>query len=98
MAVLTITECDALLEVSLGRMQIAKMPAVAEQQVVIAGGSNPSAAFNPRTKFVRLHAGAACSVAWGDSPVAVSGNCPLEGGQTEYFGVNPGQKLAVIQT
>lgn len=98
MAKLTITEFSLLTETSLGRTQIVRTPPVVEQQLLISGVSNPSAAFNPATVIVRLKTDTACSIAWGASPVATSGMCPLEVGQTEYFGVVPGRKLAVIAT
>lgn len=98
MAKLTVTEFSLLTETSLGRTQTVKAPPVTEQQLGISGASNPSAAFNARTVVVRLKTDTACSIAWGSAPVAVSGNCPMEAGQTEYFGVNPGDKVAVITT
>jgi hypothetical protein len=55
-----------------------------------------SAAFNAATKIVRLHTDAICSVAFGAAPVAAATNARLAAGATEYFGVSPGSKVAVI--
>jgi hypothetical protein len=71
-------------------------PATAEQQVAIGGGSVQSAAFASTTRFVRLHADAACRIAFGVNPTAAGTSRRLAAGQTEYFGVIGGQKVAVI--
>ena len=74
---------------------IPAVPPVAEQKITI-GVTTQSAAFNAATKMVRLHAEAACCVEFGADPIATTDNMRLAAGQTEYFGVSPGQKLAVI--
>jgi hypothetical protein len=74
-----------------------KEPSVTEQTpVVIGAGSLQSAAFNAKTKFVRIHTDAICSVAFGTSPTATANSKRLAANSTEYFGVTPGDKLAVI--
>lgn len=71
---------------------------VAEQTLSIGGGSVPSAAFNTRTKFVRIHTDAICSLAWGLNPTATITNMRMAANQTEYFGVPEAgsYKVAVI--
>jgi len=72
-------------------------PPITEQTVAIGGGSTPSAAFNANTAFVRLHADAICSLAWGTSPTATTSKMRMAAGQTEYFAVpQTGYKVAVI--
>ena len=76
--------------------QIGGTPPQAEQTVSIGGASVPSAAFGSRTRMVRIHTDAICSIAWGQSPVATTVNMRLAANQTEFFGVTPGFKVAVI--
>lgn len=78
-------------------IQAAMQPAVTDQApVAIAAGSAQSAAFNALTNLVRVHTDAICSIAIGVNPVATAATARMAAGQTEYFGVVPGQKLAVI--
>lgn len=71
-------------------------PSLAEQTVAIGAGSVQSAAFNAKTKFVRLHTDAICSVKFGSNPTATATTPRLAANSTEFFGVAPGHKVAVI--
>lgn len=72
-------------------------PPVASQTVAIGGSSTQSAAFNSATYMIRIHADAICSILiGGTNPVATTTNARFVAGQTEYFLVKPGDKLAVI--
>lgn len=71
-------------------------PAVTTQKVAIGGTSTQSAAFSERTQFIRVHADAICSVAFGADPTATAGAMRLAANQTEFIGVRAGDKLAVI--
>lgn len=73
-----------------------RTPPVAEQTVAIGGASAQSAAFNAATQVVRVHADAICSIAFGANPTATASTMRMAAGQTEYFAVNPGDKIAVI--
>lgn len=69
-----------------------------EQVVNITGSSSASAAFQTSTILVRVHADAICSVkVGGTSPTATTTCARLVAGQTEYYAVQPGEALAVIQ-
>lgn len=108
MATLYITEFQALGQAGLptngygpnGPTQAAQQPPVAaDQTVAIAAGSASSAAFNAATVLVRLHTDAICSVLFGlpgATPTALTTSARMVAGQTEYFGVLPGMKVAVI--
>ena len=96
MAVLYITEYQRLAAAQGAQVAAGQEPSVAEQNVAIGAGSLASAAFNARTNFVRLHSDAICSVAFGAAPTAVATAKRMAANQTEFFGVNPGQKVAVI--
>lgn len=71
-------------------------PALADLQVAITAGSVQSAAFPDNTRLVRVHADAVCRVAFGDNPTAAATTKRMAAGATEYFGVRPGHKIAVI--
>ena len=96
MAVLYVTEYQRLGLAQGIAVAAGHEPAVAQQAVAIGAGSVASAAFNARTNFVRLHCDAICSVAFGATPTAVTTAERLASGQTEFFAVNPGDKVAVI--
>lgn len=96
MAVLYITEFNAIGGGGNFPVGGAYQPPVAEQTVAIGGGSAQSAAFNTNTLFVRLHTDAICSIEFGVSPSATTTTARMAANQTEYFNVVPGQKVAVI--
>lgn len=96
MAVLFISEYDNVARDNVGMVQAGQEPAIATQTVAIGGASAQSAAFNANTKFVRLHTDAICSVAFGANPTATASTARMAANQTEFFGVRPGQKVAVI--
>jgi hypothetical protein len=80
-----------------GVVLIGAEPAIADQVVGIGGGSVQSVAFSATTHFVRVHTDTICNVAFGQNPVAVAnGSARLAANQTEFFGVRPGDKIAVI--
>lgn len=72
-------------------------PAYVEQvPVVIGAGNLVSAAFGGATRLIRVHTDVICSIAIGSAPVADVNTMRMAAGQTEYFGVKPGHKIAVI--
>jgi hypothetical protein len=99
-AVLYVAEFAEMLIGPAGRVgQVPAMPPLAEQTVAIGGASAPTTnAFNAKTRMVRLHTDAICSVAFGTAPTATSANMRLAANQTEYVGVPLGAsyKVAVI--
>jgi hypothetical protein len=98
MAVLSVWEFSEI--VARGGVLIGRAPGVLQQPPVsIGGGSTQSAAFNAATAYIRLNCDTACCIAIGQNPVAVQpGVGRMATNQTEYFGVNPGDKVAVIAT
>lgn len=77
--------------------QVARAPAVVEQTVAIGVSSAQSAAFNASTGLVRIHCDVVCNVKVGGAdPTATTSTLRLAAGQTEYFRVEPGAKVAVI--
>lgn len=77
--------------------QAAHEPSLVEQTpVVIGAGSLQSAAFGDDTFLVRIHTDSICSIAFGEDPIATTNSKRMVNGQTEYFTVAPGHKVAVI--
>lgn len=89
MAICDITEYEDLAIDGQGKIiPIGREPATANNPVAIGGGSVQSAIFNARTKFIRVHADAACRVEIGVDPTAVNNVSKRIGANgTEYFGV-----------
>lgn len=77
-------------------MPVGQKPGVANQAITVTGSSQQSALFNAEARLVRLHAQVACHIAVGSNPTATTNSMRLAEGQTEYFGVVPGHRLAVI--
>ena len=96
MAFLYIWEFSDVLALS-DKLMAASAPGILQQTpVAIAAGSAQSAAFSGATKFIRVHTDVICSINIGFNPTATAQNARLAANQTEYFGVWPGQQVAVI--
>ena len=64
-------------------------PPIAEQKLVNTGGSVVSAAFNAKTRIVRMHTDSICSIKIGSgTPVATTNTGRLAAGTTEYFAID----------
>lgn len=96
MATLYISEYS---EASFGQvargLPIASEPPITEQTVAI-GTEADSSAFNAKTKVIRVHCDAICSILIGSAPTATTANKRLPADHTEYFAVQPGHFLSVI--
>lgn len=100
MAVLYIAEFTDLPVFQGNSVPAPRMPPVAEQTVAI-GAETDSAAFNAKTRVIRVHADAICSIVIGTgNPAATTSNMRLAANSTEYFSVRPdldsGLKLSVV--
>lgn len=82
-------------------VQAGQEPALAVQKLAIGAGSVASASFNAEASFVMVHTDAICHVAFGSAkdsdPTATSSYTRMAAGETRFFGVVPGARLAVIQ-
>lgn len=67
---------------------------VVEQPLMTSAGTSP--AFGQYSRLVRVHTDAPIKVSIGGAPGATSASPRLAANQTEYFSVNPGDKLAWI--
>jgi hypothetical protein len=72
-------------------------PARAIQQIPVGIASAQSAAFDSATRFVRVHTDTTIRIVFGSDPVASASSARMVANSTEFFGVIPGMKLAVIQ-
>lgn len=70
-------------------------PGLAIQEVVFAA-STQSTPFSAKTKFIRVHVKTSASFEFGVNPVATSAHPRISAGVTEFFGVEPGHKVAFI--
>lgn len=77
-------------------LQIASEPPIAEQTLAMTGTSAQSSAFNAQTRVIRVHTDAICSVLVGSNPTATTAKKRLPADHTEYFAVQPGDKIAGI--
>lgn len=77
-------------------VQAARQPSVARQAIAFTGTAGTSAAFNAKTNLVRIHADSLCSYAFGTAPVATTAFPRLAAGVSEYFQVNPLDKVSAI--
>jgi hypothetical protein len=77
--------------------QAAKGPSNRNQTVAIGATSVQSTAVKSNTRLVRLHCDIPCHVEIGGAnPTATTSSPRMVGGQTEYFYVAAGAKVAVL--
>lgn len=90
MTIMTITEYERVVETSRGAAPVGVEPAHAIQVVTFTATAGVSAAFNARTKFVRIAVSGNANILFGANPTAVTdASTRLAAGQTEYFGTDP---------
>jgi hypothetical protein len=101
MAFLTVTEFAApFVDIDRG-LPMMLGPKTAQNNVAIAAGSAQSNAFAATTRAIRVETDSICCVeVGGTNPVAIAvgatGTSRMVAGQTEYYYVKPGEKIAVI--
>lgn len=92
MAKLWIAEFARLQRDDRAEMQAPENPPLAEQVIDYSGGEAKTAnPLNAKTRLIRVHTDAACSIAIGSkaapTPAATTSTMRLAAGQTEYFGI-----------
>lgn len=95
MATLYITEYAESGYIASG-VPVGREPSLACQTVAIGGSSTQSSAFGNKTRLIRVHTDAICSILVGTNPTATAAKSRMAANQTEYFQVDPAAKLAVI--
>lgn len=86
-----------------GAVEVAAGDPIQENKVAIGGVSTPSVVLvgNRRKRHrVRVFADTNCFATWGESPIAKDDGTdgrPLEAGSAEYFDIEAGHKIAVIE-
>jgi hypothetical protein len=78
-----------------GVPQAARLPGTTNV-VTFTTSSVQSAVFGANTRFVRVVSDVAACLAYGSNPTATTSGLRLAAESPEYFGVTPGQRLAVI--
>ena len=97
MSTMYISEYEELASSENGMVQAGREPSVTTQKVTFTGTAGASAAFNSRTKFIRVSCDAAAFLAFGLDPTAVTAtDLPVQASTPEYFGVIPGQKISAV--
>jgi hypothetical protein len=76
--------------------QVAPEPPLVEQTVAISASVAASSAFGGNTRVIRVNTDATCSILVGSNPTATTAKKRLPADTTEYFGVQPGDKISVI--
>jgi hypothetical protein len=97
MSTLYISEFKSLGSIGTHNVNAAPMPPLVEQTVAIGAGSLQSNAFGANTQVIRVCADSVCSIEIGANPTATATTARIPANVPEYFAVQPGQKLAVIQ-
>lgn len=69
---------------------------ITNNNIAITGGSLQSNPFSANTFLIRVHSDAICSILVGTNPTVSTSDARMAANQTEYFGVQPGQIIAVI--
>lgn len=79
-------------------VQAGAEPAIADQTISTSGTSAQSNAFNVNTRVIAISTSAAQAHAclFGDNPTATTSNLRLPANNIIFFGVKPGQKVALI--
>jgi hypothetical protein len=78
-------------------LPMARGPKTAQNNQTIGGTSTNGNAFAATTYMIRVHTDAICSVeVGGTSPTATAASSRMVAGQTEYYYVTPGHKIATI--
>ena len=76
---------------------VAKAPGVAQQTVGISGSAAASSEFNAQTSFIRVTTDATCSIDIGPMAKASTSTPRMSANTVEYFAVNPGDVLSVVE-
>ena len=98
MAILYLTELNAIGGGGNHPVSGGQWPPVTEQVVNITGASVQSAVLNNNTTLLRINVDVACSIAIGPNPIATVVKARLAANQTEYFSIPRGlnYQVAVI--
>ena len=105
MAILHISEYNAIHSTNVGDnpvsgdgvAQTVKEPSIATQAITFSTIAS-SAAFNDATRIIRVVSDGQCYIKFGSNPAAVTAvSMLMPAFGVEYFGVDPGDKISVIE-
>lgn len=83
-------------DAAVGNMPVRAAPFRASQTGVVGATSVQSAAFSGATNFVSVQSDEACHVVFGKNPTSTTAGFKIAAGDTQDFGVEPGDKVAWI--
>lgn len=91
-----ITEFSDMQQLTGHLIGAANQPDIATQVVDYTSAHAESAAFNVKTKFIRIHVDSIASIKFGTAPVATTSHPRMAAGATEYYGVRAGDIVSVV--
>jgi hypothetical protein len=77
-------------------LPVVEMPPLATLKITNGGTSTQGAVFNAATRMIGVHTDAIISIAVGVNPTATTNDKRMAANTTEYFFVEAGQRIAVI--
>lgn len=77
-------------------LPVVELPPLATQRITNGATSVQSLAFNAQTRMIGVHTDAIVSIAVGANPTATTNDKRMAANTTEYFFVEAGQRIAVI--
>lgn len=97
MATIYVSEYTSMGSALNGQAQVPQHPALQRQSMAITAGSTSlPLKFTAQTRFIRVQNDAICSIAIATTPTAVVTADRMPAETIEYYGVSPGDNLAVI--
>ena len=78
------------------QLQAGEAPALAEYRVANDGVSTQSPAFGAATRFIEVHSDSVCSILVDSNPTAVITKGRIAAGETRYYRVRAGDKIAAV--
>lgn len=77
-------------------LPVVELPPLATLKIANSGTSAQGAVFNSQTRMIGVHTDAIISIAVGVNPTATTNDKRMAANTTEYFFVEAGQRIAVI--
>lgn len=98
MATLSISEYQVIgRDMNSSPLPIGREPAVAVQSIKVSAKAAQSDTFGEATHIIRVVSDVDCRIAFGSDPKATDNSMLLPAGAPEYFGVQKGHKLSVVE-
>lgn len=96
MAFIYVNEATELRVYQGGGVQAIELPSLTGYQVANAGASTQGPVFNAKTRVIEVHTDSICSILIGPNPTAVTTQGRMAAGETRYYRVQPGDRIAAV--